>query len=77
MPIKDVVRRPDFRFLWGLHKDLIDVCKDCQFRYVCTDCRVLLDDVGNVFSKPRACGYDPYTDEWTEVVDDAVRQKRE
>lgn len=25
--------------LWFIHKDLIDVCKDCEYRHMCVDSR--------------------------------------
>ncbi len=46
-----------------LSKDLIDICKDCEFRYVCFDCRVDAPQ-DNFFAKPLSCLYDPYTGEW-------------
>ena len=58
------VARRDFRELWSVHKDQIEVCKDCEFRYVCTDCRAYLSDETNRLSKPAKCRYDPYTAEW-------------
>ena len=46
---------------WALNKDRIDTCKDCQFRYICTDCRAFVNDQ---FDKPQKCNYDPYTHTW-------------
>jgi hypothetical protein len=54
----------DFAALWSINKDQITVCKDCEFRYVCTDCRAYLLDAGDLYSKPSKCTYDPYTAEW-------------
>ncbi|MCQ9638282.1 grasp-with-spasm system SPASM domain peptide maturase [Chryseobacterium sp. WG14] len=45
-------------------KDQIDVCKDCEYRYFCTDCRMYRENPENIFSKPLKCGYDPYTGIW-------------
>ncbi|MGB3466021.1 MAG: grasp-with-spasm system SPASM domain peptide maturase [Cyclobacteriaceae bacterium] len=50
---------------WAIKKDDIEVCKDCEYRYICTDCRVFVEDSGNPFSKPIKCDYDPYTATWT------------
>ena len=51
--------------LWGITKDDIDTCKDCEFRYACDDCRPLSSngDCG-VYSKYPRCTYDPYSCEW-------------
>jgi SPASM domain peptide maturase of grasp-with-spasm system len=54
----------DFAALWSINKDQIDVCKDCEFRYVCVDCRAYIQDGRDLYSKPSKCAYDPYTAEW-------------
>jgi SPASM domain peptide maturase of grasp-with-spasm system len=54
----------DFQELWNINKDQIDVCKECEFRYICTDCRMFLDDDESVLSKPKKCNYNPYTNVW-------------
>ena len=54
----------DFKALWSINKNQIAVCKDCEFRYICTDCRAYLRDAGDLYSKPSKCTYDPYTAEW-------------
>lgn len=65
-PIKDVLEKPEFNSVWKIKKDDIEICRDCQFRYVCTDCRAFLVDPANIFSKPLKCGYDPYTNVWND-----------
>jgi SPASM domain peptide maturase of grasp-with-spasm system len=47
-------------------KDQVEVCRDCEFRYVCTDCRAYTRENGNPYSKPAKCSYDPYTATWKE-----------
>jgi SPASM domain peptide maturase of grasp-with-spasm system len=54
----------DFAALWSINKDQIAICKDCEFRYICTDCRAYLQDERDLYSKPSKCTYDPYTAEW-------------
>lgn len=54
----------DFAALWSINKDQIAVCKDCEFRYICTDCRAYLTDPSDLYAKPSKCTYDPYTAEW-------------
>lgn len=63
-PLARVVARGDFQAPWGVTKDQVSVCRDCEFRYVCTDCRALVADPGDPLSKPLRCGYDPYTANW-------------
>jgi hypothetical protein len=47
-----------------VRKDDIEVCKDCEFRYICTDCRIFKNDSNDIYSKPKKCNYDPYTNTW-------------
>lgn len=54
----------EFRTSWRLNKDLIATCRDCEFRYACTDCRAYVEDPDDPRSKPLKCGYDPYIGEW-------------
>ena len=60
----DVISNNDFQKLWHIKKNDIDVCKDCEFRYMCLDCRALISDPDNIYSKPKKCNYDPYQTQW-------------
>ena len=62
--IEEVVQLPEFQQWWHIKKDEIDVCKDCEFRHMCTDCRALIKDPGNVYSQPSKCTYNPYICKW-------------
>ncbi len=62
--LEDVARDPEFQKLWFIHKDLIDVCRDCEFRHVCTDCRAYLKNPEDIYSQPAKCGYNPYIALW-------------
>ncbi len=53
-----------FKSLWGISKDQVKVCSDCEFRYICTDCRAFLKDPDDLYSKPLHCTYDPYSAAW-------------
>ncbi|MGB1241845.1 MAG: grasp-with-spasm system SPASM domain peptide maturase [Chitinophagales bacterium] len=53
-----------FKEVWSVTKDQINICSDCEFRYICTDCRVYLEDDQNNYSKPKKCNYNPYTTKW-------------
>lgn len=53
-----------FKEVWGINKDQITTCSQCEFRYVCSDCRAYTANPEDPFSKPEKCGYDPYTMEW-------------
>lgn len=62
--LKEAVAQPAFRQTWNIKKDDIATCRDCEFRYVCTDCRVYTADRDDIYSKPAKCSYDPYTASW-------------
>ncbi len=57
----DVYKNKKYRSYWYIIKDRISVCKDCEYRYVCNDCRAF---VKRKLDKPIKCSYDPYTMTW-------------
>ena len=65
----------DFKKYWNVSKDKIEVCKDCEFRYICTDCRAYKEDPDNDFSKPLKCGYSPYTNQWEDWSKNPLKAK--
>jgi SPASM domain peptide maturase of grasp-with-spasm system len=73
--LADVINNSNFTQVWTLNKDKINVCKDCEFRYVCTDCRAYLDSPLDLYSKPLKCGYDPYTCKWEDWSKNPLRQQ--
>jgi SPASM domain peptide maturase of grasp-with-spasm system len=66
--LSEALATPGFRDKWGIHKDQVETCRDCEFRYICTDCRAYLQEPQNKYSKPLKCTYDPYSGEWEEVA---------
>lgn len=60
----DIVRSSDFTSVWTITKDSIMVCKDCEFRYICLDCRVFTSNKNNIYSHPLKCKYNPYIAKW-------------
>ena len=80
--LSEALNKPGFKKYWNIKKDLISVCKDCEFRYMCHDCRAYLEDTkdnsgpdGTNLSKPLKCGYDPYTGKWAEWSTNPLKQK--
>ncbi|MFY9311593.1 MAG: grasp-with-spasm system SPASM domain peptide maturase [Bacteroidia bacterium] len=61
--IKDIVKQEQFKAIWNIKKDLIDDCKVCEFRHVCTDCRAYLE-TDHSLKKPAKCNYNPYEMVW-------------
>lgn len=78
--IKDVtlteaINIQGYKQLWSISKDHIEVCKDCEFRHICTDCRAFTENPEDNYSKPLKCGYNPYTNEWSEWSTNPLKQK--
>lgn len=73
--IKEVLNKTDFKKYWNITKDQIEICKDCEFRHVCTDCRAYLEKPDNQYSKPLKCGYNPATCQWEEWSNNPLKQK--
>ncbi|WP_449401633.1 SPASM domain-containing protein [Chryseobacterium wanjuense] len=78
--LEKAVNHLDFKKYWNLTKDNIEICKDCEFRYICTDCRAYTERTNNNndgldISKPLKCGYNPYTGEWQEWSTSPLKQK--
>jgi len=65
--LAEASRHPDFRARWQITKDEVKVCRDCEFRYICTDCRAYTQ-ANEADGKPLKCGYDPYTGEWASTA---------
>lgn len=63
---EEVMSQKGLKRFWNITKDKISICKVCEFRRVCTDCRAYLQNPDDVYSKPLKCGYDPYTNKWEE-----------
>ncbi|MBO6516626.1 MAG: grasp-with-spasm system SPASM domain peptide maturase [Bacteroidia bacterium] len=61
----DVVQNQEFTKPWSINKDKIAVCQDCEFRYICLDCRAYTDN-DEALGKPAKCKYNPYTAVWDE-----------
>jgi radical SAM protein with 4Fe4S-binding SPASM domain len=59
--LKDMIIRGIFDFYWEFTKNKIEICKDCELRYICDECRVYaLKKTGCINAKPDYCDYDPY-----------------
>jgi len=78
--LEEALDHKDFKKYWNLTKDKIEVCKDCEFRYICTDCRAYTERThenkeGLDISKPLKCGYNPYTGEWEGWSTNPLKEK--
>lgn len=62
--LKEVIQSEDFQKLWHIKKDNIKVCKACEFRHMCMDCRTFIKDPNDIYSQPVKCTYNPYIAKW-------------
>ncbi|UIR55011.1 grasp-with-spasm system SPASM domain peptide maturase [Sphingobacterium sp. SRCM116780] len=80
MTLEQVLQQDAVQQYWHLTKDEVMVCKDCEFRNVCTDCRAFTErshdnKLGLDISKPLKCGYDPYSNEWSDWSLNPLKQQ--
>ena len=73
--LEEAISHPDFKKYWNISKDQIEVCKDCEFRHICTDCRAYIEDPNDQYSKPLKCGYNPYTNVWEDWSTNPLKQE--
>lgn len=53
---------------WKITRDKIAVCRDCEYRYICRDCRPwAYGYTGDLYAKTPTCTYDPYTGKWAKA----------
>lgn len=72
--LEEVIKNEKFKALGNITKDQIHVCKTCEFRHVCTDCRAYIQDPSDIYSKPLKCGYNPVTNQWEEWSNNPLKQ---
>ena len=76
--LQAIINQRDVQRIWRNSKDNVIVCRDCEYRYVCHDCRALAFSVSPNQKEgqlkryltapyPR-CTYNPYTGEWGQGV---------
>lgn len=63
--LDEVIESHKFRSFWNVHKGLIDVCKDCEYRHMCVDsCNLIKRNDGTWF-RSKECNYNPYISKWS------------
>ena len=68
--LKNVLNNSNFTDIWHINKEQIKVCKDCEFRRICTDCRAYTVDEADIYSKPKKCNYNPYKGVWEDSINE-------
>jgi len=67
--LNEVIAMNDFKLSWKITKNDISVCSICEFRMMCSDCRVFIDDSSDIYSRPSKCSYNPYINLWKDEED--------
>jgi radical SAM protein with 4Fe4S-binding SPASM domain len=68
--LAEIIRGEAMNKFWSLTYDSVEVCRDCEYRFLCRDCRPWAHGAtGNLYGKTPRCAYDPYKGEWTQVVE--------
>jgi radical SAM protein with 4Fe4S-binding SPASM domain len=63
--LSEIVSGKEMQKYWGLTIDMIEPCRQCEFRYVCDDCRPWAYGFsGDLYAKSPRCTYDPLTGRW-------------
>ena len=66
--LKNIIESETTRKCWFMDFSKIQICRDCEFRFVCHDCRPVAAAVtGNFCGKNPRCRYDVYSGIWREV----------
>lgn len=62
--IDQLVKTKIFQKEWEVTKDKVLICSDCEYRWMCSDCRAFTSDDSTIYSKPLKCEYNPYINKW-------------
>ncbi len=61
--IEDIILEKSFQKKFLIRNDMIEKCKDCQFRYMCLSNSDIKFSEGK-YHKIELCNFDPYTNSW-------------
>ena len=62
--LRDIIQSSKFQKYWFVHKDILDVCKDCEFRHMCVDNRLPHKREEKEWYHKIECNYNPYIAKW-------------
>lgn len=63
--LAEMLTNDDFTKYWNIKKDIIKVCKDCEYRHMCVDARKPLQkNTEGLWELEGICAYDPYETTW-------------
>lgn len=62
--IEKIIEQLGFQKYWYVHKEICDVCKDCEFRHMCVDNRLPYERKENEWFHKIECNYNPFICKW-------------
>jgi len=62
--LKALSENADFTWHWHIPKTEIDICKHCEFRYLCLDSRVPIKRESGGYYHELECNYNPFICKW-------------
>jgi len=62
--LNKIISKKDFQKYWTVNADLCDVCKICEFRYMCVDNRIPTKRSNGSWYYKEECSYNPYIGKW-------------
>ncbi|MBI4453932.1 radical SAM protein [Candidatus Woesearchaeota archaeon] len=62
--LKEIAQSEELGYIFGLSKDYIEGCSECEYRYACHDCRPKAKSQDNFLAKPKECRYEPTKGVW-------------
>jgi len=58
--LEEIIDSQKAKGLWNITLEDVTVCKYCEYRYACSDCRSIAETTtGDLYAKNPACRYDP------------------
>jgi SPASM domain peptide maturase of grasp-with-spasm system len=60
----EVINSKGFQKYWDVKKDKCDICKDCEYRYMCVDNRLPYYRGNGEWYHKIECNYNPYIAKW-------------
>ena len=61
--LHDVLSKDEFQAKWRITNDMIEKCKDCQYRYMCLSNSDIVQK-NNKYYKLNSCDFNPYKNKW-------------
>lgn len=66
--IRKIIDRPSFRRYWKVNKDSCQICSCCEFKHMCVDNRVPIENEEGIWSHQEECDYNPLIGKWKDEI---------